>query len=64
MGIAVLLIVGIAVTIGLVTMPTVIDVAGAFNVAVDTPLYDIVQLLPIAFFGLIIVGALWAASRM
>lgn len=64
MGIGVLLIVGLSILMGMVMIPTVIAVVGEFEMATDTPLYDIVKLLPIAFFGLIIIGCLWVASRM
>lgn len=65
MGVVVLLVVGVALLVGLVTLPTVFDAVELFNVAVDTPLYDIIQILPYAFLGLIVIGIFWSiSSRM
>lgn len=62
MGIAVILVVGLALLMGLVMLPTVFDisVAGNLGIPADTPLYDIVNILPYAFFAIVIIGCFWA----
>ena len=63
LGIVMLLVVGIAGLVGLVMFPTVSTIVAEYTAESDTPLYDIVKLLPLAFIGLCIVGAIWAMSR-
>lgn len=61
MGIAVLLIIGIALLMGLVMLPTIFafSVASMWGIDAATPLYDIVNILPYAFLGILIIGCLW-----
>ena len=63
MGIVVLLVIGIAGLVGLMILPTVFDIASAFSLVTDTPLYDIIQILPYAFGALIIIGIVWTLVK-
>lgn len=59
MGIVAILVICVALLVGLITLPTVFDIVGMFDVATDTPLYSIIQLLPYGFLAIVILAAFW-----
>lgn len=63
MGIVVILVVGIALLVGFAMLPTVTATILGYTAAPATPLYDIVQLLPICFIGLVVLGAIWVVGK-
>jgi len=65
MGIAVLLVIGIAGLLGIMFLPTIFDMASStlLGISPTIPLSAIVDILPYAFGGLIIIGIFWALVR-
>ena len=63
MGIVVLLVVGLAILMGFVMMPTIVEITDLFTAAAGTPLAAIISLMPFAFLGLIIIGCLWVVNK-
>ena len=64
MGIVKILVIPVALFVGLVLLPTVFNfsVASLWGISTDTPLYDIVNIMPYAFLTLIIIGCIWHAA--
>ena len=64
--IAVILVAGLALLIGIAILPavtTTIDLSELAGVASDTPLEAIIGLLGICFIGLIILAVVWSVSK-
>ena len=64
--IAVILVAGLALLIGIAILPavtTTIDLSELSGVASDTPLESIIGLLGICFIGLIILAVVWSVSK-
>jgi formate hydrogenlyase subunit 3/multisubunit Na+/H+ antiporter MnhD subunit len=66
MGLAVILIAGLALLIGVAILPTVTTTVNASDLAgvgAGTPLSAIIGLLGICFLGLIILAVIWAVAK-
>lgn len=63
MGIAVLLVIALGLLMGLIMLPTVFDFCALFSLVPETPLYAIIQILPYAFLGLVIIGIFWTLTK-